>query len=227
MRFLFTFIFISAPLFLLGQDYDAIVSIYGESRQTENGITKTVISVGTGVVVGIKEDRGDSGKIGYIATAYHVVSDATSIRVGYFNGRTSVGCSVVASNESADIAIVYAWIPPQIDPVELYLEPRINDIILCVGKTSSGFRKHEGPILLFHDNRIIVNTVLSPGDSGGPMFYGDRLAAINSGGWFWLDNSAVLDSGATGPRMGPLPKETWPATGGRASKISELLESLK
>ena len=178
---------------------------------------------GTGIVIHIDKSKPiKDGYEGYCLTASHVVQEVydNSIKIHFRNGRRSKGCRVVERDDERDIALVWAWVPGDIEPAKLADEPIKagdklefaglgggSDLRTCL-RHFSGTASHPSSM-----EKIFADVPLLPGDSGGPVFNQDKeVVGIISGGWFWWDGGVKLPNGSE-------IKATWPA---RASNIDPI-----
>lgn len=214
-RFLI-FLFLVLPSVVFSQDYNSIVTITSNLPDKQNNAI--LEAVGTGVVIGKKEDKGD-GYLGYVATAYHVVQNGFNIRIKFFNGVESKDAVVLGDAAThilyaeSDVAILLAWIPKEVKPVEIGEVLELSDELLLVGKPKV-FREYKGKLLKRNKHKIYIDAEVSPGDSGGPIFKDDKLVGIISGGWFWLERTDET-------------LRTWPAHGGGPIVIKKLFSIVK
>ena len=178
---------------------------------------------GTGIVISIdKTKKIKDGFEGYCLTASHVVQEVfdNSIKIHFRNGRRSKGCRVVERDDERDIALVWAWIPGDIEPAVLATDPIKSgdklefaglgggsDLRTCLRHFSGTASPPSGM------EKIFADVPLLPGDSGGPVFNSNKeVVGIISGGWFWWDGGVKLPNGSE-------IKATWPA---RASNIDPI-----
>ena len=178
---------------------------------------------GTGIVIHIDKSKPiKDGYEGYCLTASHVVQDVydNTIKINFRNGRRAKGCRVFQRDDERDIALIWAWIPNDIEPAKLASDPiKAGDELEFAGlgggsdlKSSlrhfSGTASHPSSM-----EKIFADVPLLPGDSGGPVFNKDKqVVGIISGGWFWWDGGIKLPNGSE-------IKATWPA---RASNIDPI-----
>jgi len=178
---------------------------------------------GTGVVIHVDKDKPiKDGYEGYCLTASHVVQDVLddSIKIHFRNGRRAKGCRVIERDGERDIALVWAWIPADIEPAKLAKQAIKagdklefaglgggSDLRTCL-RHFSGTASHPSTM-----EKIFADVPLLPGDSGGPVFNQNReVVGIISGGWFWWDGGVKMPNGSE-------IKATWPA---RASNIDPI-----
>jgi len=160
--------------------------------------------IGRGVVVKRLEDSGD-GYIGLVATAFHVVAARGSIVIRD-NGWQSNQSKIVAESQQADVAIVKAWIPNDVKPVEVAAIGEGQEIE--VATVRGRFRSL---VKVGQNGRWYCDGFLRAGDSGGGVFdLEGRCVGVVSGGWFWIDRDGH--------------SETWPA---RFGGLKAVLDSIK
>ncbi|MEM7454365.1 MAG: serine protease [Planctomycetota bacterium] len=188
--------------------------------------------IGTGVIISIDEDKPiKDGHEGYCLTAWHVVQDDNNqgeIRIRFSNGRKSKGCRVVQYDESRDVALVWVWVPEDIEPARLATEEITSGDSLELAGLGGG-SSIEGGIRHFsavasppsNPDKIFADVSLLPGDSGGPVFNADQeVVGIISGGWFWYDSGVKTESGSE-------IKTTWPARASNVGPIHVMLENVR
>lgn len=186
---------------------------------------------GTGSVVSILENKPVAdGFEGYILTAYHVIAPSAAnskrdISIAYENGRIAEKCQVVAFNKEADIALIWAWVPEEVIVQKIAARPAAyNDALMFIGlgggikiTDENEIRRISGKASVpTHPDRLYSDTVLIPGDSGGPVLNDDKkLVGVISGGWFWYRTEENKQ------------KRTWPARATNTKPIIALLEALE
>ncbi len=81
---------------------------------------------GTGTIIEVDREKPlYDGHEGYCLTAYHLVESDNGrrmIEVKYRNGRGSQRCKVVSSDAELDVAILWVWVPGDIEPVSVATE---------------------------------------------------------------------------------------------------------
>ena len=186
---------------------------------------------GTGVVISVNKDKPiKDGYEGYCLTAYHVVQDDNGkgqVKVKYRNGRKSKSCRVVQHDESKDIALVWIWVPGDVQPAKLATEPiKSGDVLELAGLGGGSdlkccirhFSATASPPS--SGEKIFADVPLLPGDSGGPV-YNDKheVVGVISGGWFWFDSGIKTDAGFD-------IKTTWPARASNVGPIKTMMAKL-
>lgn len=191
-----------------------------------DSIVEVSTSGGSGTGVLIKADKSKRVKDGYeglVLTAWHVIQDDIvdgKIKVTYRNKRRAKGCQVVQFDEATDVAILWVWVPGDIEPAKLAQESvqrgdRLElvglgggtNLLSCVRAFEASASPPSSP------EKIFADVPLLPGDSGGPVFnQNHEVVGIISGGWFWWDSGLKTASGA-------YIRTTWPA---RASNIGPI-----
>ena len=159
----------SADVYELIRPSLVIIEVQGDNPDVEEGR-----GLGSGVVV-----NSDA----LILTAYHVVANATTIRLGFFDG-TVVAAEMVSADPANDIAVLAPQgTPGLIVPAILgnAYAMRIGDEAFAVGNplgltgsmsagVISGFNRslpiNETQSL---DGLIQFDTAVNPGNSGGPL----------------------------------------------------------
>jgi Do/DeqQ family serine protease len=145
-------------------------------------------SLGSGVVV--TED-------GYIVTNYHVVKDATSIRV-IFHDRTERAAEFIAADKNSDIAIMKIILNDEQEEAKFdYInfadsdEIDVGDIVLALGNpfgvgqsVSLGIISATGRSNLgsgHYENYIQTDAAINPGNSGGALIdIAGKLVGVNT-----------------------------------------------
>lgn len=178
---------------------------------------------GTGVVIHVDKSKPiKDGFEGYCLTAWHVVKDIhdSSIKINYRNQRRSKGCRVVDFDRERDIALIWAWVPGEIEPAKLANDPikggdQLEFAGLGGGSDLTCCLRHFSAVASSPSSmeKIFADVPLLPGDSGGPVFNENQeVVGIISGGWFWWDGGVKLPNGSQ-------INATWPA---RASNIDPI-----
>ena len=179
---------------------------------------------GTGVVISINKEKPiKDGYEGYCLTTWHVVQDdngAGEIKVKYRNGRKAKTCRVVQHDESKDVALLWIWVPADIEPAKVATESiKGGDVLELAGLGGGSDLKccvrHFSAVASppSSGEKIFADVPLLPGDSGGPVFNENHeVVGIISGGWFWYDGGVTLPNGSN-------INATWPA---RASNIDPI-----
>lgn len=145
-------------------------------------------SLGSGVVV--TED-------GYIVTNYHVVKDATSIRV-VFGDRTEMAAEFIAADKNSDIAVMKIILEDERDTAQFkYLdfadsdEIEVGDVVLALGNpfgvgqsVTMGIVSALGRSNLgtgHYENYIQTDAAINPGNSGGALVDSEgKLVGVNT-----------------------------------------------
>lgn len=145
-------------------------------------------SLGSGVVV--TED-------GYIVTNYHVVKDATSIRV-VFGDRTEMAAEFIAADKNSDIAVMKIILEDERDKAQFkYLdfadsdEIEVGDVVLALGNpfgvgqsVTMGIVSALGRSNLgtgHYENYIQTDAAINPGNSGGALVDSEgKLVGVNT-----------------------------------------------
>ena len=124
------------------------------------------------------------------------------------------------------MALLWVWVPEGIKPVGIGEEVAHKDLLeyaglgggseleCCVRHFSS---KASAPT---SKSTIFSNASLIGGDSGGPVFNGNKeVVGIVSGGWFWFGE--LKDANDNKIRI------TWPARACNVGPIKRLLRKIK
>lgn len=146
-----------------------------ETENKQDGIEYD--SGGTGVLIEIDESQSlpdDENLIKcLILTCHHVIENATKIDVINHNGSQCIDIEVVNSNEHHDIALISAYIDKSCVPISIAKNvPSVNSKLRLAGfgqRSGSKFRYFKSRLFRGTDDILIVNTDISPGDSGGPV----------------------------------------------------------
>lgn len=128
-------------------------------------------AIGSGVVF------RQRGKVAYVLTAAHVIRDRIKNGVTVWTGKQLYQATVLACNETWDVAILRIA-DPKIKPLILADNPpRPGDSVECSGLGQNGtFRYFQGPVTQYVSpgkqhpfEWIEVRAVVRQGDSGGPI----------------------------------------------------------
>lgn len=151
------------------------------------------------------------GYLGLALTAHHVTGDNTQAthKVTFRNGRSCSDARVLASDAKSDIAVLVAWVPADIPPVEIAVIDSGGDVEL-VGYPLGRYGTLRGAKLRDIEGWHMSDILVVPGFSGGGAFTGGELVGIVSGGWFWTRDDAGRQA-------------TWPTRCGGTDAIRRLL----
>jgi S1-C subfamily serine protease len=142
--------------------------------------------VGSGVVI---DENGN------ILTSYHVVADAESVTIEFFEG-TSVEATIAHTEPERDLAIVQAsMLPPGVVPATLAGGVRPGDKVMAIGSpfglggsVSTGVVSALGRNFMVEEtgqvlpDMIQFDAAVNPGSSGGPLVdYNGRVVGIVTG----------------------------------------------
>lgn len=186
---------------------------------------------GTGTIIQVDREKPlHDGYEGYCLTAYHVVekdNGRRKIEVRYRNGRGSQRCKVVSFDAELDVAILWVWVPSDIEPASLAKEQaRYGDPLEFAGlgggsEPADSLRSFTASASApTKTETIYADVPLLPGDSGGPVFnLAKEVVGVISGGWFWWDGGVVTDAGF--PIIA-----TWPARAANVVVVHQLLDEL-
>lgn len=187
---------------------------------------------GTGVLISIEDNKtNQKGNEGYVLTAWHVIQDDIvdgTIKVTYRNKRRAKDCVVVQHDEERDVAILWVWVPEDIQPAKLATTAVKRgdklelaglgggtDLSYCV----RAFEASASPPS--SDEKIFADVPLLPGDSGGPVFNANHeVVGVISGGWFWWDSGLKTASGS-------YIRTTWPARASNIGPIHSMINKMK
>lgn len=149
---------------------------------------------------GVFTERTDGKCYGY--TALHVVTELPDrFRIRWPDGPTIKRCRVVERWDDADVARIEIWAPDEIEPVEL--------ATTCDRAWSIDI---EGNRVEYRHcwtelGREYFDYSPRAGESGGPVFSGDKLVGVVSGGWFWSQKRDDQGRAFTWPlRVGRIPR---------------------
>lgn len=188
--------------------------------------------VGTGVVISIdKNKKIKNGYQGYCLTAWHVVENDEgkgNIAIVFRNGAKAKDCQVVAHDEQADLAVVWVWVPEEIQPAKVATSrikggDGLEFAGLGGGSELNCCLRHFSATasLPSSSQKIFADVALLPGDSGGPVFNdSNEVVGVISGGWFWWD-------GGVRNRDGASVSATWPARAANLGPIRTLMAEME
>lgn len=164
---------------------------------------------GSGSVVMVSPTVDEDGKReALILTANHVANRSRGISIE-FEGKSRIdNATVVVRDAFHDIIVILAKIDGEIKPVPLGKRAAIEgDEITFVGKDFRKFKGTASP--LSWADRVWIDAVVIPGDSGGAVLLDGGLIGVVSGGLDWTPNS---------------PRRTWPCRASNLTAVSNLLE---
>lgn len=130
---------------------------------------------------------------GYIATNYHVISDADTIKVTFYNG-DSYDAEIVGGDEDYDIAVIKVE-AENLQPVTMGDSTLLNvgDWVLVIGNPLGELTFSQTGGMVSSVNRAIdvegvpfnmiqTDASINPGNSGGPMFnqYGQVVGIVSA-----------------------------------------------
>jgi S1-C subfamily serine protease len=136
------------------------------------------------VTISIKGPLGEGGGTGFvidgagtIGTNYHVIDDATEIKVKLMDGSLAEEVEILAENEAQDLALLRIKAPKLPAPVTLGDSEKVTVGERAVSIGNPLGLEHtltDGLISarrLLHGKRMLqMSTPVSPGNSGGPLF---------------------------------------------------------
>jgi hypothetical protein len=208
-------------------------SVWTFTSRTDHHKAVVRVSVGnasgTGTIVRVNQDKPKgNGFEGYCLTAYHVVRDRppgdSQIKVHYRDGRISKGCQVVAFDAEYDAALLWVWVPANLNAATVAKQPVAGrDTIEICGlggnsKLKCCLRSFKAIAALpTTEHQLYADVSLLPGDSGGPVFNTKgQVVGVISGGWFWWD-ARVRD------KSGGHVMATWPARAANGTVLGKLI----
>jgi len=189
----------------------SVVAITG-SEVIDGKLTKAGV---TGVIVE-KTDKVSSTNpdyvLGKILTCEHAAKQ--DIEIVFFNGKKTKA-AVLKTDKEADLMLLGAYIHKDVNAVEVYDGDNPTGVVYGLGG-KYGLVPNRNNLRVFIGSRIgpktrnmFLDVNLVPGDSGGPVFYNNKLTSVVSGGWFWIkeNNSSY----------------TWPLRGASNITIKEFI----
>ncbi len=156
--------------------------IPNDPEEQEAAEEDDLVGFGSGVI--ISED-------GYIVTNYHVVEDATALKVTLYDG-TAYDATVVGSDEKTDLALL------KIEATGLTAlafgdstQLRMGDLAITMGYLEQGCLSCTAGIISSPDQQVVMNNwpsdmlqidaAINPGNSGGALVNGKgELIGINT-----------------------------------------------
>jgi S1-C subfamily serine protease len=181
----------------------AFLLLCGSAHGQEESIIRLYNPVtemqGSAVIIS-KVREYDTYYLALASTAYHIVADKEdqvipgSPFIGVFNDETQardISCAVFSKKD--DIALVWLMCPNYIPPVQLADNSYIKQIDMgynperkvrasFIGYGHGYFMRHHGYVSFIKDNFITSDAIVTPGQSGGAMFVGGKLAGVIGGG---------------------------------------------
>jgi S1-C subfamily serine protease len=178
---------VEAPTGVLAEVFEQArpATLQIEMRNVQ-GLSSTVLGIGTGFFI---------SPDGLVLTAYHVVEpQGTTLPrrnlrlVGVGPDEARYPLELIAFDAYFDLALLQAEVPHAVPYLELAERlPRVGSEVLAIGNSRGDFLQGRAgrvtglsvaaPRADFAENTIELSTVLSPGDSGGPIL-NDRGEAV-------------------------------------------------
>ncbi len=172
----------------------------------------------------------------YLGTAAHVVlTDSGNMFQGsvYTLENDTVkdmpNAKVVAVDKKADLAVLLCSTKRQFKPMPLGSVERNSKVdkvgfsyrpsglqINFFGFANGAWLKTSGIVSFAYENYIHSDSVVSPGQSGGPVLLNDEIVGVVSGGSAWYTPIEDVERSVT-----------WPARAGSARRLKEILEWAK
>lgn len=172
----------------------------------------------------------------YLGTAAHVVlRDNGNMFTGaaYTLENDTIkdmpNAKVVAVDTKADLAVLLCSTKRQFKPLPLGSVERNSKVdkvgfayrpsglqIDFFGYASGAWLKTSGIVSFAYENSVYSDSVVAPGQSGGPVVLNDEIVGVVSGGSAW--HTAAED---------PERNVTWPARAGSARRLKEILDWAK
>lgn len=190
--------------------------ICGTCFGQEDSVGRVVTGSGVGSCVIVKQEKqSGAGWVGLAVTAHHVVIDndkaiIPKLRVEYKDGSSSSSCYVVSTDEETDLAVIRVWMPECMTPAELSELNEPGTEVAIHGMPYGEYGTRTGKFLRNVSGYCMSDIICEPGYSGGGVFHDGKLAAVISGGWFWIKHEGR--------------NATWPTRAGNAASIRKLLE---
>jgi len=196
----------------------------------ENGVFRITTPTGAAGTAFVIEQDGETL---YLATAFHVVESQ--------NGAIYTGASytldndtikdmpkvtVVATDAKADLAVVKCKTTRKFKPLALTFVEDMKEIdkvdfaygpsnvkVAFYGYASGVWTKTRGNIAFAYENQVFADSVVAPGQSGGPAVVENKIVGVVSGGnnWYRSYQDAERDV-------------TWPTRTGSAKRLKEILD---
>jgi len=164
---------------------------------------------GSGSVVMVSPTVDKAGhREALILTANHVCGRSSGISVEFKGKGRFEDAKVVVRDAFHDTMVIIAKIDGEIKPVPIAERYAVEgDKISFVGKNYRTFDGTASP-LSFND-RIWIDAVVIPGDSGGAVLLDGCLIGVVSGGLEWTPSG---------------PQRTWPCRASNLNAVSNLME---
>ncbi|MEG0779084.1 MAG: trypsin-like peptidase domain-containing protein [Oscillospiraceae bacterium] len=172
---------------------DSVVSINSATSSNVFGQKVEGASAGSGFII---------SKEGFIVTNYHVIADATKVKVTLYSGDT-LDATIIGGDEEYDIAVLQVQ-ADNLRPVVLGNSAGllVGDHVMAVGNPlgeltfsmSSGIVSSVNRAINVDGtpfNMIQVDASINPGNSGGPLFnsYGEVVGIVSAKYTQYANNS--------------------------------------
>jgi putative serine protease PepD len=176
-----------------------VAAIYKSTHKAVVEITVTGASEASPLGGGGAQQAQGSGFVydeqGHVITNQHVVSDADSVEVTFWNGKT-YDATVVGSDPSTDIAVLDVDAPASVlEPLELAdsSQLEVGEAVVAIGSpfgleqtvttgiVSALHRQINAPNNFAIDDAIQTDAAINHGNSGGPLLDLDgKVVGVNS-----------------------------------------------
>jgi S1-C subfamily serine protease len=199
----------------------------------ENGVFRITTPTGAAGTAFVIEQDGEAL---YLATAFHVVeSQGGAIYSGaaYALDNDTIKdmpkVTVVATDAKADLAVVKCKTTRKFKPLALTFVEDMEDIdkidfayspsklqVAFYGYASGVWTKTKGNVAFAYENQVFADSVVAPGQSGGPAVVNDKIVGVVSGGNNWYKSYQDAERNVT-----------WPTRTGSAKRLKEILDWAK
>ncbi len=174
---------------------------YTQPDLPQKSLVAVSVTVGNTVFTG----RGVVIAPKIVATAHHVIEDnghSYLPEIGFSNGTKVRSTEIIKTWKERDLAIVRVSVPDEIPVIELSDDPEPAE----AWSYDLSLNRKSYRYCITNDGSNYFDYTPRSGESGGPVFSGNRLVGIVSGGHIWLKEKR---------------NHTWPLRAGRIEVLRE------